>query len=279
MIYNAQVTPVRSKYLYPDRMRTLRIRSYESGARHRTTRDDKVVFGHLEANFAGSCQSPSTVQVQSRPELKRERFNVIHKGNAQMSTAMTMEVRCRKCAACLKARAYHWRMRAVSEFRMNPGRTWFGTLTFSPENHMAILNECRVGNIRKPDRLPNSMQGIDHDSLPETERFAALVAASGYRVGNMFKRLRKEGHEFRYLLVAEAHASGRPHYHLLVHEKGEPIPKRQLEAQWAREGFSSWRLVKDDRAASYVCKYLAKSALARVRASLDYGSPENALKA
>jgi hypothetical protein len=86
--------------------------------------------------------------------------------------------------------------------------------------------------------------------------------------------------EFRvplsYLLVAEAHKSGLPHYHLLVHEHDEskPVRARHLKETW-RLGFSDVKLVaqgEESRRAAYAAKYLTKSALARVRASVGYGT-------
>jgi hypothetical protein len=80
-----------------------------------------------------------------------------------------------------------------------------------------------------------------------------------------------------YLLVAEAHKSGLPHYHLLIseHRESRPVRARHLKSQW-RLGFSDVKLVAQDegkRHAAYCAKYLAKAALARVRASQGYGQP------
>jgi len=85
-----------------------------------------------------------------------------------------------------------------------------------------------------------------------------------------FKRLRKKGAQFRFVLVAEAHKDGYPHFHALLHEKGPMITKSTLQGEWPY-GFTSAKLVKDDRAALYVAKYLAKDARTRIRASLQYG--------
>lgn len=89
-----------------------------------------------------------------------------------------------------------------------------------------------------------------------------------------FKRLRKvTGAKIRYLLVAEQHKDGWPHYHALLHEKGVAVTKRQLEHEW-RLGFTQFKLVPldDPHVAGYVTKYIAKQALARIRASLRYGT-------
>ena len=86
----------------------------------------------------------------------------------------------------------------------------------------------------------------------------------------MFKRLRKDGYNFRYLYVLEAHKDGYPHVHMLVHEVSAQIPKRALGAQWPY-GFSSFKLVDDPRAASYITKYLVKDMRSKIRASQKYG--------
>ena len=92
------------------------------------------------------------------------------------------------------------------------------------------------------------------------------------------KRVRtNSGVPLRHLIVCEKHEGGgelhgEPHYHMLWHEKSGSFPLRKsvLEAAW-RIGFSHNRLVRDMPQAIYVTKYLAKSSLARVRASKDYG--------
>lgn len=86
------------------------------------------------------------------------------------------------------------------------------------------------------------------------------------------KRLRKKA-RFRYLVVVEAHESGLPHVHFLLHETHDaPVRHAALKAQWPH-GFIDAKLVEpsDTRAAAYVSKYLSKSVLARVRASERYG--------
>lgn len=100
----------------------------------------------------------------------------------------------------------------------------------------------------------------------------------GPEITRYLKRVRKESKSsFRYLLVMEAHKSGLPHYHMLLHEKpfGGEIPKRILKYQW-HLGHTDFKLVDDaQHKAEYMCKYLAKSLLARVRASKGYGIQAN----
>lgn len=169
--------------------------------------------------------------------------------------------RCRKCPECLAHRRRLWTARAVDEIQISQ-RTWFGTLTVAP--HMRFQVECiaetslRVGGEYLSD-------------LSDTERFAYLASHLGMQVTRFLKRVRKTIPGLRYLLVFEKHKDGWPHVHLLLHESLTPVRKAVLESQW-RLGFSHWRLVdREAKAATYVCKYLAKDALTRVRASQNYG--------
>lgn len=115
------------------------------------------------------------------------------------------------------------------------------------------------------------------DELSETEQFGALVKEHGRELTKFVKRVRSNsGHRgMRILMVAEKHKSGLPHFHVLFHEVDalNPIRKAVLSKAW-RMGYSTFTLVKDARAATYVCKYLAKDALTRVRASANYGTHE-----
>lgn len=170
-------------------------------------------------------------------------------------------VRCRKCPACLRARAAHWRLRAQAEVGAS-NRTWFGTLTLAPENQFKAISQAR-------SRLAG--MGIDFDALPSDDRFAERHKQIAPEITRYIKRVRKQsGVPLRYVIVAEAHASGAPHYHLLIHERGDPVRHRVLQGQWLA-GFSNWKLVHDEKAAAYVTKYLSKSALAKIRASSHYG--------
>lgn len=87
------------------------------------------------------------------------------------------------------------------------------------------------------------------------------------------KRVRKKsGAPLRYILVAEAHKSGLPHYHMLIHEcdPSRQVRHKDLTAAWSW-GFTRFKLVETSNTAWYVCKYLSKAQLARVRASVRYG--------
>lgn len=186
------------------------------------------------------------------------------------SRTVYVRVRCRKCPQCLDQKRRQWTARAIQEVR-NASRTWFGTLTVGPDR--------RLWASAKADQLCRQRRAESLSSLTPIERTKAIAAQLQPEVTRWLKRVRKQSKaRFRYLLVSEAHEDGFPHFHLLLHEMGQSITKRTLEAQW-KYGFSNWRLVPagDGKPAMYVCKYLSKSAQTRVRASRDYGSANPAL--
>lgn len=207
-------------------------------------------------NVAGTCEAPVTVELSGRG------YRDVVDPQHHTAAGIDLDVRCRRCAKCLRARASMWTAKALQECRTHP-RTWFGTLTLHPTfHHDVTLRACQIA----------ALNGDDFDAFEEDEKYAARHAIVSREITRFLKRTRKEANTaFRYLLVAEAHKSGLPHYHLLLHEpEGEaPVRKRVLEKQW-KWGFSSWRL-SEPRRAVYVCKYLAKCSNARVRASLHYG--------
>lgn len=173
------------------------------------------------------------------------------------------EARCRRCDACLKQRSREWTARATVELLAAP-RTWFGTLTLAPHEQQRVLARARLN-------AAESLAG-DYDLMGFGEQFVRRVDVVGPELARYIKRLRKSsGVGLRYMLVVERHQSGDPHFHMLVHELDPyaPIRKICLEGQWIL-GFSQWRLAVPG-AARYVCKYLAKTLAARVRASQGYG--------
>lgn len=206
-------------------------------------------------DISGRCQSPLTHEAEGRADTR--------KGETGMPVSVVMEVRCRKCPACLRTRAYEWRTRATAEIGAS-WRTWFGTLTLRPEEHYLAELRASAALLRR---------GVSLAELSPQEQFAERHRAISDDITKWLKRVRKiSGSKLRYCLVVEAHKSGLPHYHILVHEVSQdlPVTKRQLQSQWLY-GFTQFKLVEDSKAAAYVTKYLHKSAQARVRASLHYG--------
>lgn len=199
------------------------------------------------------------------PDRRRTRDRYITvKPGTKIPLVLTMALPCRKCDRCRARRQRRWSARARAETRSSV-RTWFGTLTMRPDAHMTMLSRARV-------RLAH--QGVDFDKLPFGEQFIERHKESSVELTKYLKRVRKEsGAKIRYLMVAEHHKSGLPHYHLLVHEQDKDcgVKHATLSNQWSL-GFEKWRLVTDLREATYLCKYLSKATVARVRASGAYGT-------
>lgn len=129
-----------------------------------------------------------------------------------------------------------------------------------------------MASLRAEARL--AKRGVRWAELSPAEQFQARHQEISRDLTTWLKRVRKQsGARLRYLLVAEAHKSGLPHYHALIHERrfSVPVTERVLRHQW-NLGFSKFQLVEGSEAAWYVAKYLAKDARARVRASVRYGN-------
>lgn len=209
---------------------------------------------------AGNCQRPVYREMTYRRSL-----DVAGEiPDTTFRTTLEMEVRCRRCDPCLRARAAKWRHRAIVEIDAAT-RTWFGTLTLRPEEHYrCVLLADRV--LRRG--------GERFEDLSADDQFRRRHEVVSAEITKWLKRVRKEsGAPLRYCLVAEAHKNGLPHYHLLVHESAmdRPVTVRCLQNQW-KLGFSAFKLA-DKQAAFYVTKYLMKAAMNRVRASTRYGMP------
>lgn len=220
-------------------------------------------------DLSGRCQAPVLVERAIRPyRWQGMKLTPVVPGDpyAPPPAFVDSEVRCRKCDACLAQRAREWTARAMLEVAAAP-RTWFGTLTLNPTEQFKALTRARL-------QARDSVAG-DYDAMSLGEQFVRRVDALGVDLQRYIKRVRKQsGAPLRYLLVAERHQSGDPHFHMLVHECSleHPVTKRVLDGQWIM-GFSQWRLAEPG-AARYVCKYLAKTLAARVRASQGYGSAQ-----
>lgn len=219
----------------------------------------------VTASIAGRCSSPRTVVLWSK---QSERIGKIVK-----PMALELKVRCRDCGWCRNQRKYLWADRAVREYEQS-ARTWFATLTVSPEEHFKALTRARLSQPGVDGTAKAGWKPTDFESTTVQSQFCALVREHGTELTKFVKRVRKNsGSRIRYLMVAEKHESGLPHFHMLIHEVNalEPVRKAVLKDAW-RIGFSKFTLVNDARAATYCCKYLAKSALTRVRASAKYGT-------
>ncbi len=247
--------------MHYDTLKSLIGNAINSGA----TRARGVSFFTYEWDIAGRCESPTPVEIYRAPSPDHGEKYIRVAPGTEKPMRIIMHARCRKCPRCLRQRAQLWRYRAQNETAL-AARTWFGTLTIRPDVSHRALMEAR-------SRL--SDQGVDLDALSADDRFIELHKSTGKSLTRWLKRLRKNsGAKLRYLVVAEAHKSGLPHYHCLIHEvrPDQPIGERELRKAWTW-GFSKFNLVNSKNQATYLCKYLSKDARARVRASGSYGQP------
>lgn len=218
-----------------------------------------------EWNVAGNCSSPVGLELYGRPDVNtpdQRHFEWLGRG-FRHGMRVLMDLRCRRCDNCLRCRCRLWDGRAQIEL-LRSKRSWFGTLTLRPDEHYKVLCQARAWC---------KSRGVDFDALSFGEQFAERHRVISAEITKFLKRVRKEsGAKLRYLLVAEHHKSGLPHYHVLVHEMAgdAPVSYRTLTSQWPF-GFSKWKLVTDTKPARYVTKYLSKTIAARVRASIRYG--------
>lgn len=247
--------------MHHDALRRLAARALSSGA---TRACGGNSFFTYEWDISGKCERPVPVEQYAAPEAERgQRFVAVERGNPA-PLRVIMQTRCRKCPPCLRARRTLWTARARRECEV-AYRTWFGTLTLRPERQFEALTRARQSVARS---------GQDFDGLSPELQFAARTVEVGRWLTLFLKRVRKQsGASLRYVAVYEPHESGAPHVHLLVHEADTVgTSERMLRLQW-KDGFSKWKLVTDRRQASYVTKYLTKTAAVRVRASSHYGAP------
>lgn len=206
---------------------------------------------HIRWDVSGRCESPLPVEMFAR-------YSAQH-GKLVKPMTVLLDVPCRTCGWCRKKRHNQWAAKAAAEFN-GSNRTWFCTLTLTPEEHFLALTRARE-------------RYAEWDALTDAARFARLVGSIGNELTKFIKRIRKNSRApIKYLLVAEAHKSGLPHFHALIHEKDalRPVRKTILKEAW-RSGFAKFALADDARSAVYLCKYLAKDARTRIRASFRYG--------
>lgn len=241
----------------------------------------------FEADFSNRCESPVDVRLDAHPstsrivvpsmldasvqaQIPRDVDHLIVPSKEFLSARgmshplfVDIQVRCRKCRACLRTRALLWAHKAQEEIREWP-RTWFATYTGTPQQHWEW--EMRASTQRRDS-------GHEFIAQDDDAKFFGICSAAGPDLTRYVKRVRKAtGAPLRYFIVAERHASGLPHWHALIHEvdSSKPIRKAVLKEQWPH-GFSRFKLVENPGAAWYLCKYLSKDIGTRVRASLRYG--------
>jgi hypothetical protein len=276
--------------LYLDQALNVARRAVQAGVVPRTDQDGRGSMRRFEWSVSGNCMAPVKREIHGRPSLDDSR----HK--EEKPVWVELWARCRKCAACARNKAGSWAGRGSNEVD-HYQRTWFVTLTVRAQARAQMTaqaiarfndrgkaqGEKRRVRVPMNPELPGRFTYVpmsevkSWEELPRDERFRLVAAELSKEITKMFKRLRKQGFELRYLLTAEFHEDGFPHWHLLLHEVDatNPITWRTIQGAWPF-GFVKAKLIRKTsslKAAWYVCKYVAKDAVARVRASVGYGSP------
>lgn len=228
----------------------------------------------VEWDVGAYCEAPLSRTLHSRGSRV-----VLHKykwstSPGSLSVHLT-GLPCRHCSKCLFVRAEQWTERAIKECA-TWGRTWFVTLTLNPAWQTKVfMDEMAYRNSR-------GWRDTDFDQLGD--EFTLRAIGAGKLLTKYLKHVRKPlavAHglktpereiRLRYLSVFERHESGLPHMHLLMHEAGGKLTYDRICGRWLRYGFASAELVRSPKdAAWYVCKYITKDALCRIRASQNYG--------
>lgn len=223
---------------------------------------ERVSLTRVRWDVAGRCEAPRPVIRFARPARERDGSVTVARGKPHPMEVELMTP-CRKCSRCLAMRAAHWRHRAVSEIQASP-RAWFCTWTLSPEARFRTLSMARAAL---------SAQSVEYESIPPAEQFGAWCKQIGREFTLGLKRLRKNTRSpVRYVIIAEGHKDGTPHFHGLIHEVSplHPVTHKALVRDVWRLGFARYKLA-DAATGGYVTKYLTKSSLVRVRASRGYG--------
>jgi hypothetical protein len=252
----------------------------------------------FEANLAMGCEDPYTVEVWARYNRKAQQVRGIF---------VDVITRCRKCQTCLDNKSRFWTGRAMDEFHA-ASANYMVTLTIRPEMHYHFDARMQHDYFRG-NKLIREKVGPLNGLAPAT-LFRLRAREIGYEITDFLKRIRKRA-EFRYLLVAERHMKdpnspvfGRPHFHVLLHEGVSPLvlpdewqPQKGyctagckhksgrvllherdgtvhdhafVRTQWPH-GHTTVVRCMDVNSAVYVCKYVSKDPMARIRASIGYG--------
>ena len=229
----------------------------------KATQDAETGIWHID--YHGDCIEPPNVRLHGyrwSPTLTVDGVD-----NARYN------VRCRKCGPCRRAMRNYWGYAAMKQTlnsQAEGGRTWFGTLT---------CDDMWQGTL-KMRAMMNAPSDLDIDwKNNQCEEVFRRVCAEFLReVQKYWKRLRNDGHSFKYIAVFEPHKSGKPHCHFLLHElKGDRVLKRELRDRWpcgfigaTLVGGTARQAADPNKAAWYAVKYLSKHTQTRIRASRGY---------
>jgi len=261
----------------------------------------------FKADLAMDCEDPPTVEVWGRYDRTGRQVKAIF---------VDVRTRCRKCQNCLDRKSRFWTGRAMDEFAASPA-TWLFTITLRPEVHYMMDARMQSPLYRGSTMVRDAVGPLS--GLTPVTTFRLRSREIGYEITDMLKRIRKKGPfryllvAERHMEDPSSPVYGRPHFHMLLHEvHGKPLhvdsdwqahagpceancrhasggllvhPKPGMvhdhafvRTQWPH-GFTQVVRCMSAKGAVYVCKYVSKDPMARVRASLGYGKLHDEKKA
>jgi hypothetical protein len=204
------------------------------------------------------------------------------------AATVAMLVPCRDCAGCRRWKRSLWTRRCKAEWTHSSlagGKSYFATLTFAPDIHYRVTCLLEGRPEWKDATKEQRFCMRDQVAYPFVQKFLK-------RLRRGLKRLGFPGVKPRYIAVAEAHKTGLPHYHLVIHVDDVPkgFGKRAIEAAWekssrevkvpglpdlpnriGRPGWIKVKLARSEQVAGYMAKYMGKDQSSRVKASTGYG--------
>lgn len=239
---------------------------------------EPVGLRQWRAHLAGNCTAPFERRLIGAVNAYSRR-----KHRKSAGIVLTEEYRCGKCGPCREHRRKTWMARAVVEHNRS-ARSWMVTFTLSP----AWQAELSV----KADKLYRQKHANADLPTSKQERLDLKMRVLKRLIGRWLRVLAGPGStasKRAYVLVAELHKSGEPHFHMLIHEREAGSIFRDEDCHFTRRGEyfvgdesrakKLWRfgfcrisMCKDEAGAVYVMKYLAKTQTYRVAASQHYGA-------
>jgi len=217
------VRPIR-RFLTVERLEAVARKALAEGYGRLHLWDDATPRRRVELVILNDCENPYGYELHARDSAWH--------GRKVKPLSIIGQARCRKCEACMAYRTWEWQTRGKTEYHACP-RTYLGTFTMSPENHLLLDYRIEQGVLRDPECVEKGWKQPPRlmRDLSAQEILNLRVRYFGYELQAWLKRIRKgdgkrEPPELRYLLVAEQHDSsrtdhemrGRPHYHVLLHD-------------------------------------------------------------
>lgn len=266
------------------------------------------VYGYrrVRLKLAMDCEEPYGHTLFSRISARH--------GKRVHPFTVDLEARCRKCASCKRRRRNLWIGRAITEYQMAPRTVFGTiTMSVQEQLNLDDLITLRLARGRVDFNKLSQREIFEERSkqfgAEVTKYFKRLRKNLALQPGSLRYLLIAEVHDSDETSIE---MKGRPHFHLLLHEqqagqlvKGDPLEVLRTRERsgeyihaWAWNkrykrwdervkladdaivrkewtlGFTNFQWAQSAQAASYVCAYLNKSLMLRVRASQHYGDED-----